>query len=130
MELTSANVEAVITDCLFRDEEELLDPTEVSGIVNKYAFHTERLQSHREDVKSMLHQLPDEFINGGGWSFLNMCMTADGEQWTGLHLRQENLACMAIALGLGYWVPVQRELWSAFPGGVPYFGVVKDEQAS
>jgi len=129
MELTASNVEAVLVDCLFREDEvvDLAGATEAAGIVNRYAFHPQRLESHREDVHSMLHQLPDEFINGGGWTFLNMCMRADGEQWTGLHRTQEHLACMAIALGLGAWVPEQRELWEVFPGSVPYFGVTKDD---
>jgi len=126
MELTSANVEKVIQDCLFRDDEVLVDAVEAEGIVNKYAFHPQRLESHREDVRSMLYQLPEEFIKGGGWTFLNMCMRADGVQWTGLHRTQQHLACMAIALKLGLWFPSERDLWNIFPGGVPYFIVLKD----
>jgi hypothetical protein len=131
MELTSDNVVEVLKKVLYEGTlNEGAFPEDlilVEGIVNKYAFHKERLESHREDVYSMCQQLPDEFINGGGWSFLNMCMRDDDVQWTGLHLVQEHLACMAIGLEVGYWVPSQREFWSAFPGSVPYFCVLKND---
>lgn len=144
MELTADNVVEVFTDCLFTQEEmveiglehhtveEILameNPPFVvaGGIVNDVAFHPARLEGHRGEVREMLEQLPKEFQSaaaggGGGWSFLNMCQRNDGEQWTGLHRTQEHLATLAIALKEGAWL-LPREMWEAFPGGMPYFGV-------
>jgi hypothetical protein len=144
MKLTADNVVEVFMDCLFTEDEMIAiglehytaeqvlameDPPFLvaSGIVNDVALHPERLETHRGEVREMLRQLPKEFQSvsaggGGGWSFLNMCMRDDGEQWTGLHRTQEHLATLAIALKEGSWL-LPREMWEAFPGGMPYFSV-------
>lgn len=129
MQLLADNVEKILIDCLFKDDEldennkPKIEPVVVTGIVNAYAFHPARLHSHARDVRTMLTQLPDNFHQniGGGWSFLNMCMRSDGEQWTGLHQTQEHLAVLAIGLGMGSWLPPDRKMWGSFPGSVPYF---------
>lgn len=132
MELTSDNVTEVTKACLYQDgevtsEDEIPEGSVVvAGILNSFAFHPERLESHREDVRSMLNQLPGEFIDGGGWSFLNMCLRKDGEQWTGLHLVQERLAALIIGLGYGAWFPPTRDSWGVMPGGLPYLVVSKE----
>lgn len=128
MKLTSENVEKVFLDCLFEDEsspeEREKSQIVVEGILNKYGFDLQKIGEHEDDISSMLKQLPKEFQEktGGGWSFLNACNREDGEQWTGLHLNQEKLLTLGIAAG---WAKIQlpRELWVAFPGGVPYFVV-------
>ena len=124
MILTSANVEAVFIDCLFRDGEVIDGAVPAVGVLHTFGFHPERLESHRADVESMLAELPTNFrvSGGGGWSFLNLCVRADGVQWTGLHKVQEELVALAIGLGLGSLMP-GRELWPAMPGGLPYFQI-------
>lgn len=143
MDLTAENVDTIIKDCLFTDEEVVdlslhgvdSNDTEalaeaghaviVAGVVRSFGFHPERLEKHRDDVKSMLAQLPEEFREdkGGGMSFLNAVVRADGEQW-GEHMNVDALFTMAVGLKLAtYMLP--REMWSAFPGGMPYISVHK-----
>lgn len=137
MELTSDNVEAVTKDCVYTDwelppavDKDSLpaDAVVVEGVINTYAFNPERLEQHRDDVKTMIEELPRQFFpdGGGGWSFLNLCTTQKAldagrgdEIWTGLHLIQERLYCLAAGLGMAK-IQVPRELWGALPGGVPY----------
>src|ERR1700752_1749454 len=99
----------------------------VEGILNKYAFHKLRLQEEKEKIADLLRMLPKEFFvvsqgGGGGWTFINACLTCDQEQWTGLHLYQERLFVLGMGLG---WVPytVKRELWPLLPGSVPYLTI-------
>lgn len=128
MELTAQNVHDVIKDCLFLDGEEMEPRAESHGIVRSFAFHPERLESHREDVRSMLMQLHPTFRQtaGGGWSFLNGCIRGEDENdiW-GEQPTVNELFCLGQALGLGEYTPRQRELWPFFPGSVPYY-VVRD----
>ena len=48
-----------------------------------------------------------------------MCNDKDGNQWTGFHQRMEQLLMLGIGLGL-MEIQVPRNLWEAFPGGMPY----------
>lgn len=141
MELTSDNVQKVCKDVLYRDDEVKMvngepvytvEPVIVPGVVNAYGFHPSRLKSHARDIRTMLLQLPSPFFvaTGGGWTFLNMCQRDDGVQWTGLHLVQEQLGCLAVGLGMASWVPADRKLWGAMPGGVPYFQIDLSQENS
>jgi hypothetical protein len=122
-------VEKVFLDCLFRDDEVVngvptTEPVVVEGITSMFGFHPERLQSHRDEVAGWLLLLPVEFQStaqggGGGWSFLNACDDVNGNQWTGLHQRMEQLFTLGIALGLAKW-QLPRKVWSVLPGGMPY----------
>jgi len=135
MELTSNNVNSIITDCLFdKDENEGMTDEEmiksdacnhVQGIMASFSFNRERLESHREEIRSMLMQLPTEFTEsgGGGWSFLNACNRKDGTQWTGMQYMMEGLFIMGIGLGLCKFL-MPREMWNIFPGGMPYIVVL------
>ena len=126
-ELTSATVDSIFRDCLFLDEE-IERPGEmpeggvtVEGVLGKFELHSERLEGHRGEVAEMLHQLPDDFIEGagGGMSFVNACDTKDGKQWTGLHSAMDQLFVLGIGLKLCKWT-LPREMWSVLPGGMPY----------
>ena len=121
MELTAENVETVFTDCLFNDGEDTTNHVKAEGITSLIGFHPERLESHREDVKSMLGFLPDDFkkTHGGCMSFLCACETQDGKQWTGLHQKMEQLFQLGIGLGLAKYL-MPKDVWCAFPGGMPY----------
>ena len=130
--LTSEAVDRIARDCTWPDAEvEGLSDEEIKaksvvaeGILHTYAFRPEKIAEHDPELRLMVGDLPSEFIaastgGGGGWSFLNLCMTADGEQWTGFHLMQERFLCLCIAAGIAR-ILVPRELWEAMPGNVPY----------
>ena len=128
MKLTPQNVQDLTKNALYAEEEIPEDgkPPEnaviVEGLVRKFGFHPERLEKTRDDVKSMLAELPDKFKEG--WSFLNMCTTKDGELWTGDHGTMESLVVLAIGLGLADY-PFPREMWKMLPGSVPYI-IIKE----
>lgn len=130
MKLTAENVDKIIRDCLFKDEEVVdgkppADAVIVDGIVRKFGFHKQRLESHRPEVAEMLADLPDKFMagKGGGWSFLSMCNTRDGVQW-GEHTNMEALMVLGCGLDL-VEILVPRAMWAVLPGGVPYLQVKK-----
>ena len=104
-------------DCLFKEGEDTTNHVKVEGLTSMFGLHPQRLEEKRELVTVLLAELPAEFKEG--WSFLNLCTTKDGEQWTDMHLVCEQLVVMAIGLGLmEYCMP--REMWVILPGGVPY----------
>ena len=104
-------------DCLFEEGEDTTNHVKVEGLTSMFGLHPQRLEEKRELVTVLLAELPAEFKEG--WSFLNLCTTKDGEQWTDMHLVCEQLVVMAIGLGLmEYCMP--REMWVILPGGVPY----------
>jgi hypothetical protein len=99
--LTSHRVHEVVMDCLFKEGEPTEPHVRVEGIVQNFGFHPGRLAEHRSEVQEWISQLPKEFLKsgGGGWSFLNLCNTADGEQW-GEHPDMQALCVLAIGLQL------------------------------
>lgn len=147
MELTAENVRTILNDCFLTDEEvvdlslhgansdraeELVEAghlVKVDGLRTDFAFHPERLESHRAEVADMLAQVPEPFFTnkGGGWSFLNLCTRADDVLW-GEHINVEQLCVLAIGLGLGQWL-VPKEMWNLMPGGMPYIAFTLPEVA-
>lgn len=110
-------VRTAFRESLFKEGEDTTSCVKVEGLVRNFGFHPQRLEEHRELVVTLLEQLPPEFKQG--YTFLNICMTKDGEQWTGEQPVCELLVCMAIGLKLmEYCMP--RDLWFILPGGVPY----------
>lgn len=117
-ELLGMKVDIMFRECLADGEP---DAIEIEGIVHTIALSKASVESHREEIRSFVEQLPNEFHKdgGGGWSFLNLCNRADGVQWTGLHLVCEQLYALAAVLGMAK-IQLPRDLWPALPGGVPY----------
>ncbi len=110
-------VSDAFTDCLFKEGEDTTNHVKVEGITNMVVLHPQRLKEKRELVTALLAELPAEFKKG--CTFLNLCLTKDGELWTGLHHVCEQLVIMAIGLELmEYCLP--RESWKYLPGRVPY----------
>ncbi len=111
-----------------KDGKPIIEPKIGEGLRAKgYGFFPERIDAKKEEIKEMLLQLPNEFMQsgGGGWTFLNACVTKEGEQWTDFHEIMEQLFAMGNALDLcEYQLP--RKMWPMMPGGVPYV-VVKDK---
>ena len=124
MALTSTNVEKLIVACLFADGEDASNTVLAEGLMHTYGFDPYKLNENYQAIINLLDQLPDNFKNsgGGGWLFLNACMTKENKLW-GQHRDVENLIVLGIAINkVAYLTP--RETWSAFPGGVPYFAVL------
>lgn len=130
-------VEAAYVSCLHTDEEmaSLPDGADapegaiiVQGVINRHGFHPDRVETQREQVSEWLAALPEMFRKtpSGGWSFLNACVDRNDEQWTGLHLRMDQLIALGQALGLAGWVLPDPEMWKMLPGGMPYFWVADE----
>lgn len=127
--ISAEKVDTIFRECLLKDEEmgddgnpQGIKPLKVQGIAHDVGFHPDRIQKHRSEIVSFLEDLPHQFRedSGGGWSFLNLCQTEDGELWTGMHMIMEQLVCLGIAIGkVSYCLP-QKKMWSMLPGGVPY----------
>jgi hypothetical protein len=111
-------VQTMIQECLSGSKDVGIP---VEGVMATYVLLPEKLAQHRAEIVSMLEQLPEEFFTdgGGGWSFLNLCQTADGDLWTGMHQTVDVLCVLAFGLDLGKWL-MPRPIWSALPGGLPY----------
>lgn len=124
LELTSYNVETIFKDCLFKEGENTAKVVVVEGVISKFGFHPERLNAHKDEIKQLLQQLPDNFRKdkGGGWSFLQACVTKNDHQW-GEHRNIEQLLVLGIATDQAK-ICLPREMWSIFPGGMPYFMIL------
>lgn len=129
MKLTADNVHETFMKCLFKNEEPKDNPVIAEGIMMKVGFHPERLKENEENIYSMLNGLSDDFkeSGGGGMSFLNACNDKEGNQWADLHRTMEELVVMGIAIGKVRF-QFAKEMWSMFPGGMPYFVVLNVEQ--
>lgn len=113
-------VRAIMLDCLNGAEEGALV---IEGVVRKFGFSPEKIASHKEEIRELLDDMPDEFQmgKGGGWSFLNLCNDKHGEQWTGLHQTMEELIALGQAAGMAKYL-MPRDMWKILPGGMPYVG--------
>jgi hypothetical protein len=125
--IDAQKLDVVFRDCLFTDEELKVSttpaPVIVEGVLGSFGFHPTRLESHRNFVRECLAQLPKEFMeeSGGGWSFLNACMTKNGKQW-GEHFNVNELYVLGQALNFVKCL-LPRDMWNILPGGMPYFVV-------
>lgn len=130
MRLDPEVVNAVFVDCLFKSGEDTTQHVRADGITKNVGFHPQRLAAHADAITAMLRELPETFhkASGGGWSFLNACQDRHGEQWTGLHQRMEQLFLLGIGIGKVKLL-MPREMWSALPGGMPYYVIDCDEKA-
>lgn len=92
----------------------------VDGIAGKYGFDSSKIALHKDEIRALLDDMPDDFhaAKGGGMSFLNLCVDKSGEQWAE-HSTMDALVALGIAAGMARY-PLPRELWSIFPGGMPY----------
>ncbi len=122
--LTAKNVNDVFMDCLFQSGEDTSRAILAEGVVHKFGFNPDRLEAHKTEIREMLECLPDEFQadKGGGTSFMNACITKDGDQWGG-HSDIEKLLVLGIATKQAE-ILMPRDMWNILPGGMPYIGVV------
>lgn len=128
MKLTAKVVRDIASDCFFKIEE-LVDGkppipfTEVKSVRLNAGFHTERLMSHKEEIRKLLDQLPDEFKvgTGDGMSFLNACVDKNNDYW-GEHRDIDLLFALGIGVGLVRFC-APRDMWNILPGGMPYIQI-------
>ena len=120
MKLTPTAVETIFNYC-----QEPTGEVVVEGIVHHEHFSAEKLAEKRTEIAELLAELPDQFqkSKGGGWSFLNACNDRHGTQWTGFHLVMEMLFMLGMATGQVECL-LPRDMWSAMPGGMPYYVVI------
>jgi hypothetical protein len=121
--LTAASVNEVFMDCLFRDGEDTSKAVTAQCVMSNFGFNPARLEINQSLIGEMLLCLPDEFHldKGGGMSFLNACVTRDGDQW-GQHQDIEQLLALGIATKQAK-ILLPRALWQSLPGGMPFFAV-------
>lgn len=124
MELTIANVQAVLDACRFKRGEDPGTQVKAEGAMKSYLFNQDRLKNHQEDIENMLGQLPETFKqdSGGGWHFMYATKRADHVKWGSLQA-VDRLLCLGIAIGKARTL-MPRDMWHVFPGGLPYFVVV------
>ena len=122
--LTSENVTETFKSCLYGDNSNIESAKIVEGVMMKVGFNPDKLIEKKEDIQEMLSQLPKEFqkSGGGGYTFLNACQDAEGNQWTGLHQVVDELLCLGLAIDKISF-PLPKEMWSVLSGGMPYFVV-------
>lgn len=125
--LSSEAVRAIAMDCLYEDGEAKsgeIPPgaVVVEGLRCHFSFHPDRIAKAKPAVDALLRELPDQFRKdvGGGWSFLNGCMTRDDRQW-GEQFDVDVLVCLGIGVGSASWV--MKDTAAILPGGVPYFEI-------
>lgn len=125
MELTSTNVHDVFLYCLFQEEEERQNAVLVEGITINVGFHPFRLKEKLEDIRSLVSELPDIFMNdgGGGHTFLHLVTNKAGNVWANQQKAQELLLLGLASKLISYCM--QREFWKLLPGGVPFIVVDK-----
>lgn len=125
MILDAKNVRTIFTDCLCPGNyKELPSDTKcikVEGIVTNFVLMADKVENHAQEIKEMLDQLQPEFNidGGGGYTFLNMPFDRFGKQW-GEQLNAQELMVLGIASGWASYLIPKRDMWRAFPGGVPY----------
>ncbi len=126
--LTAEAVEAVLLSALPETKDTQGECVEIQGVMGTFRLQKRSLQEQSLTIKELLAQLPNEFYadEGGGWSFLNMCTTANGSLW-GQQRDVNNLIVLGLGLELVSFL-MPRELWEALPGGMPYVQIVSKQE--
>jgi hypothetical protein len=125
--LSAENVERIFFDCLMpenlTDEQiEKIKFISTEGVSIGGDFQVKELNKHRQRITEMISQLPETFLQheGGGWSFLNLCLNKDGQQWTDSHEVCDMLVCLGLAIDKIEFNIKDRSKWWSMPGGMPY----------
>lgn len=134
MKLNINNVKTTFVYCLYDDadlvEGKLRDgvppPIMVESVMLRIGFNSAKVAEQKHNIKAMLEDLsldfsPESAGGGGGASFLQLCMTRDGEHW-GEHCSCDELVALALAAGFCTF-PLSRAMWHRLPGRMPYICV-------
>lgn len=117
-----SKVNDIFCKCLFKTGENTDNHIKARGIKSNVSFHPSRIEENRIGIESLLSELPEQFheSKGGGMSFLCASHDKDGNLWTGLHQRIEQLFQLGIGIGKVKCL-MPKEMWNTLPGGVPYY---------
>lgn len=126
MQLTAENVCALLEECSRPFPVPAAD--DITTVAHHLYFSRAKLEEHRAAIDGLLAQLPVAFRAvgygsdaGGGWSFLNACVRADGVHW-GEQREVDLLLGLGLAIGSVQW-SLEPEFWALMPGGMPYFQI-------
>lgn len=116
----AAEVRDLMIECLANDPPGKAAITRIEAVVHTFVFDSASIERNSGRIKALLSVMHSNFHkqHGGGWSFLQLPMDADGIQW-GEQVDAEALVALAIAAGMGQF-SLPRGMWNALPGGVPY----------
>ena len=115
-------IQKIIKYCLYNDDEVVNREIPEGAIIAKgirmhIAFHPDRLNECEDKIEELINDLPETFNEG--WSFLNMCLDRNNNEWTSSHRTMDELLILGLASGkLEYCC--EREMWNVLPGGMPY----------
>lgn len=123
-DLMATMIEEDFVNCQLKEGEDKTNSIEVEGLDQKFNFNLIRLESHREFIKKIIDEMPEEFLKEGE-SFLKLTVTSGGYQWTTNHKRCEQFVVMAIGLGLAEYV-FPREKWKNLLKGAPVIRLKKE----
>lgn len=113
-------VNELFLECLFETGEDTSAYVKADGIGCSVGFHPGRLAEREAEIAALLEELPVDFRQPGGASFLHAFSDREGRQWTGLHKRMEQL--FQLGVGIGKVVcTVPRQKWRELPGGMPFY---------
>jgi len=129
--LSAQRVEEIFVSCLFEDGKKKIrgkhgNYVRAEGIMRrKVYFSSDRIEQNRREIEEMILELSPDFMKskGGGMSFLRADHDKNGVQWTGFHLRVEELFLLGLAIGKVKLL-MPREMWHVLPGGMPYYVVI------
>jgi hypothetical protein len=97
--LEGQTVYAMYQDCVFNRSKGASSLT-VSGIAGKpIRFDVGRLEKHREEIHSLLSQLPKEFSTREGANLREANLDRHREPWTGIPATRDQLIQLGIAIG-------------------------------
>lgn len=120
MLIDAKRVDEIFYDCFLpvNDKSEAKEnSTFVEGITIDVFFDNEKLDKNKNELNNIINNLNPTFKNG--WTFLNLCLDKENNQWTGLHEEMQKLMLLGMAIGrMGYCCG--RDLWNILPGNVPY----------
>jgi len=122
--LNPETVSETFFSCLYReDAADTSNHVRVRGIHVALGFNPDYLAKAGATIVELLMELPVEFHEESGESFLQACRGKGGDQWTGEHKIMDQL--FMLGMGIGRVVEcAPRYLWAAFPGGMPYYRIV------
>jgi len=131
MELTSANVTKLFFECMFSKEDipENGQPSKElwaigGGVVHQVVFDKRKIEKHKDEIKSLLSQLPESFYDPMGECFIKMPFTKDEKQW-GEQLGAEQLLSLGRAANFIFYTP--KMMWP-LTYGVPMVAIDLEEK--
>ena len=119
-------IHEIFMDCLFKnvsDDDMCISVYTLTGI---FGFVPEKIEKYSHEIHSMLQELPIEFHegSGGGYSFLQLPFTKDGNQW-GEQPNANELMALSLATGHMQYL-FGKTMWGMLPGSVPYIVIPKN----